>query len=545
MKKTTNPDQNGSNELDVIIIGAGFGGMYSLHLLREMGLKAKIYDAADGVGGVWRWNGYPGARVDFPGGPYYCYTFSQELVKGWAWTESQPDQKAVLNYMDYVADQLELRQDIQLSTWVTDAQFDESAQRWVIETDQGQSASAQFLICAVGTLSAANKPDIAGFDDFDGDCFHTGRWPNEEVDFSGKRVGVIGTGSSGVQSIPIIAAEADHLTVFQRTPQYTIPARNHDLDEQFVNQTQQNWPAIRQQMIDSPFGAPITPGERSALEDSEAERNQLYESLWQKGGFAIAFSSYGDILINEEANYSLAEFVRSKIRATVTDPITAEKLLPDFYIGTKRLILDNDYHATYNRHNVTLVDLKSDPIEAITPTGILTASGEQHPLDILVLATGYDAITGAMQRLNPRGRNGISLNEEWSERFNTYLGMTIPKFPNLFMIHGPETPSVLYNMPLGAELEAEWIRDCIGYLREQKLATIEPAAGVEIPWSEEVLAIANETLFPLTDSWYTGANIVGKHRQFAVHLGGPLFFQRLTEVAKNGYEGFVLQKQEG
>ena len=355
--------QASSSELDVIVIGAGFGGMYALHLLREMGLKTRVYDAADGVGGVWRWNGYPGARVDFPGGPYYCYTFSEDLVKGWDWPESQPDQKSVLAYMDYVADQLDLRRDIQLDTWVTDAHFNETTQRWIIETDQGESVSAQFIICAVGTLSAAHKPDIPGFDDFTGEVYHTGRWPSSGDDFSGKRVGVIGTGSSGVQSIPVIAREADQLTVFQRTPQYTIPARNHLLDEEFLKHTKENWPEIRDQMVASPFGAPIAAGERSALEDSEAERNELYESLWQKGGFAIAFNSYGDILTNKDANYTLAEFVRSKIRATVKDPATAEKLLPDYYIGTKRLILDTGYHETYNRDNVTLVSLKEDPIE--------------------------------------------------------------------------------------------------------------------------------------------------------------------------------------
>ncbi|MDF1818810.1 MAG: NAD(P)/FAD-dependent oxidoreductase [Immundisolibacteraceae bacterium] len=533
--------QASPSELDVIVIGAGFGGMYSLHLLREMGLKTRVYDAADGVGGVWRWNGYPGARVDFPGGPYYCYTFSEDLVKGWDWPESQPDQKSVLAYMDYVADQLDLRRDIQLDTWVTDAHFNETTQRWIIETDQGESVSAQFIICAVGTLSAAHKPNIPGFDNFNGEVYHTGRWPTKGVDFAGKRVGVIGTGSSGVQSIPIIAREADQLTVFQRTPQYTIPAKNHLLDAEFRNHTKENWPDIRDQMVASPFGAPIAPGERSALEDSEAERNELYESLWQKGGFAIAFNSYGDILTNKDANYTLAEFVRSKIRATVKDPATAEKLLPTYYIGTKRLILDTGYHETYNRDNVTLVSLKEDPIEKITASGIRTAGGSEYPLDMLILATGYDAVTGAMQRLNPKGRNGLSLNEAWASRYNTYLGMTIPQFPNLFMIHGPETPSVLYNMPLGAELEAEWIRDCIDHLRKAGLGTIEPADGVEKAWGDEVLEIANETLFPHTDSWYTGANIPGKHRQFAVHLGGPLFFQRLTEVADKGYEGFVLQ----
>lgn len=530
----------GTTQLDAIVIGAGFGGMYTLHLLRELGLKTRVFDAADGVGGTWRWNGYPGARVDFPGGPYYCYTFSEELVKGWQWKESQPDREAVLGYLDYAADTLGLRPDIQLNTWVASSQFDDATQQWVIKTDQGDSFTAPFLICAVGTLSAANEPDIPGFNNFKGDCLHTGRWPNESVDFTGKRVGVIGTGSSGVQAIPLIAQQAEQLTVFQRTPQYVIPAGNHDLDQSFLDDIHNNWPQIRQQMINSPIGAPFAPRQRSALEDSQATRNQLYESLWQQGGLGIAFDSYDDLLINKEANFTLAEFVRSKISATVTNPDTANKLLPNFYIGTKRLILGMDYYQTYNRDNVELVDLRANPIESMTTNGIQTTDGEEHPLDILVLATGYDAVTGAMQRLNPVGSNGITLNQAWSERFNTYLGMLIPQFPNLFMIHGPETPSVLYNMPLGAELEAEWIRDCIREMRDRGLTRIEPAPGAEQAWGEQVAAIAEQTLFPQTPSWYTGENIAGKHRQFGVHLGGPLFFQNLTDIANKGYEGFVL-----
>ena len=525
----------GTTQLDAIVIGAGFGGMYTLHLLRELGLKTRVFDAADGVGGTWRWNGYPGARVDFPGGPYYCYTFSEELVKGWQWKESQPDREAVLGYLDYAADTLGLRPDIQLNTWVASSQFDDATQQWVIKTDQGDSFTAPFLICAVGTLSAANEPDIPGFNNFKGDCLHTGRWPNESVDFTGKRVGVIGTGSSGVQAIPLIAQQAEQLTVFQRTPQYVIPAGNHDLDQSFLDDIHNNWPQIRQQMINSPIGAPFAPRQRSALQDSQATRNQLYESLWQQGGLGIAFDSYDDLLINKEANFTLAEFVRSKISATVTNPDTANKLLPNFYIGTKRLILGMDYYQTYNRDNVELVDLRANPIESMTTNGIQTTDGEEHPLDILVLATGYDAVTGAMQRLNPVGSNGITLNQAWSERFNTYLGMLIPQFPNLFMIHGPETPSVLYNMPLGAELEAEWIRDCIREMRDRGLTTIEPAPGVEQAWGEQVAAIAEQTLFPQTPSWYTGENIAGKHRQFGVHLGGPLFFQHLTDIANNNW----------
>lgn len=533
---------DGGQPLDAVIIGAGYGGMYALHLLRKLGLSVRVYDEAAGVGGTWWWNRYPGARVDFPGGPFYCYTFSEELVRGWDWTETQPDQPAVLGYLNYVADTLDLRRDIQLETRVHGARFDEAAQRWHVETSRGERVSAQFLICAVGTLSAANVPDIPGLKDFAGECYHTGRWPQEPVSFAGKRVGVIGTGSSGIQAIPEIAREAAHLTVFQRTPQYSIPAGNRPLDPEFVRHAREHWPEIRAQMVASPFGAPYGPPERLAREDTPEQRHALYEALWQRGGLGIFFASYADILTDADANLTLCEFVREKIRATVHDPKTAAKLMPDYYIGTKRLVLDNGYFEAFNQPNVALVDLREDPIETIIPGGIRTRSGE-HPLDMLVLATGFDAITGALTRLNPIGRGGLTLKEAWARRFSTYLGMAIPRFPNLFMIHGPETPSVLFNMPLGAELEAEWIRDCIVHLREQRLATIEPVPGVETAWGEEVEEIANQTLFPLADSWYTGANIPGKHRQFAVHLGGPAYFQRLTDVARNGYEGFVLERK--
>ena len=531
-----------AGELDAVVIGAGFGGMYALYRLRETGLSVRVYDGAGGVGGTWWWNRYPGARVDIPGGPFYCYTFSEELVREWDWTETQPDQPSVLAYLDYVADKFNLRRDIQLNTWIRAARYDESTQRWALETSDGEIVSAQFLICAVGTLSAAYKPDIPGIDEFAGECYHTGRWPQEPVEFAGKRVGVIGTGSSGVQAIPEIAREAKHVTVFQRTPQYSIPARNRPLDPEFVRQSRENWPALRRQMTASRSGTLVPAAERSALEDTPEQRRQLYETLWREGGFRVLFSSYCDILTDKEANRTLADFVRSKIREIVRDPETAKKLMPDYYLGTKRQLLDGGYYETFNRDNVTLVDLREDPIHAITPGGVRTGGGE-HPLDILVLATGYDAITGALWRLNPKGRGGVSLENKWSGPFDTYLGMTIAGFPNLFMIHGPGTPSVLFNMPLGAELEAEWISNCVHYLRARGLGAIEPAPGVDRDWGEEVAEIANETLFPLTDSWYTGANIPGKHRQFNVHLGGPEYFQRLSEVAAKDYEGFVLEKK--
>jgi cation diffusion facilitator CzcD-associated flavoprotein CzcO len=527
---------------DAVVIGAGFGGLYALHHLRTMGLSVRVYDGASGVGGTWWWNRYPGARVDFPGSPFYCYTFSEELMQEWDWAETQPDQASVLAYLEYVADRFALRRDIQLKTWVHDARYDEAAQRWLIDTSTGERVSTQFLICAVGTLSAAFQPDIPGLDTFAGECYHTGRWPRESVSFAGKRVGVIGTGSSGVQAIPEIAREARHLTVFQRTPQYSIPARNRPVDPEMIRQARENWAALREKMNTSPLGSPFDVTDRLAISDTPEQRQARYEELWQQGGLHLLFSSYADIMTDKAANRTLADFVRGKIREVVRDPKTAAKLMPDYYLGTKRQLLDNGYFETFNRDNVTLVDLRDDPMQEITPTGVHTATGA-HPLDMIVLATGFDAMTGALLRLNPKGRGGLSLAEKWRTRFDSYLGITIADFPNLFMIHGPGSPSVLFNMPLGAERESTWIGDCIRYLRDRDLGAIEPTPEAEQNWDREVSDIANTTLYPLTDSWYTGANIPGKPRQFCVHLGGPLYFQRISEVAAHGYEGFILEKE--
>ncbi len=541
METQTAKAQGTAEQYDVVVIGAGFGGLYALHHLRSMGLSVRLYEGAAGVGGTWWWNRYPGARVDFPGGPFYCYTFSDELFREYDWAETQPDQRAVLAYLEHVADRFDLRRDIQLNTWISGARYDEVAQRWIVETSAGAHVSAQFLVCAVGTLSAVYKPQIPGIEDFAGECYHTARWPEGEVSFTGKRVGVIGTGSSGVQAIPVIARSAAHLTVFQRTPQYSIPARNRPVDPEMVRQARANWDSIRAKMLSTPLGSHYPASTRSALEDSPEQREAVYEELWQNGGLLLLFASYSDILTNKEANRTLAEFVRKKIRAIVRNPATAAKLMPDYLLGTKRQLLDEGYYETFNRDNVELVDLREDPIVRITRTGIQTEKGE-HPLDMLVLATGFDAISGALTRLNPIGRGGVSLKDRWRERFDSYLGITIPDFPNLFMIHGPGSPSVLFNMPLGAELESQWIGNCVRYLREHGLGAIEPTPKAAQNWDSELTTIANNTLFPLANSWYTGANIPGKPRQFVVHLGGPLYFQRIAEVASKNYEGFVLEK---
>ena len=408
---------------------------------------------------------------------------------------------------------------------------------WTIETDAGDRFSAPFLICAVGALFVAHKPDYPGIDDFAGDCHHTGRWPHEPVSFAGKRVGVIGTGSSGIQAIPEIAKEAEHVSVFQRTPQYALPARNRALSSEELSRYREDWASLRASMC-ARGGWPFATSRRRASDDSPEARRARYEELWQKGGIHLAIDSYVGVLVDKDLNHEVSEFVREKIREKVRDPITAQKLMPDYYFGTKRLILDNGYFETFNRENVTLVDLREDPIESFTRSSVRTRDTE-HEIDVLVLATGFDALSGSMLRLNPRGRNGQRLEEKWAERFDTYLGTTIAGFPNLFMIHGPGSPGVFFTMRLGAERQMEWVGDCIRHLRENGLGTIEATPEAEALWDAEISQIADHTLYPLTRSWYTGANIPGKPRQFLGHLRGSQYFERLAEVVRADYAGFV------
>jgi cyclohexanone monooxygenase len=525
---------------DVVVIGAGVSGMYALHRFRQMGLSVRVYDGASDVGGTWWYNRYPGARVDGPGSPFYCYTFSEELMQEWDWAETQSEWSAVLEYLEHVADRFDLRRDIRFETWVEDVRYDEAAQRWTVETNTGERASAQFLICAVGALSTANVPDIPGIRDFAGECYHTGRWPHEPVSFAGKRVAVIGTGSSGIQAIPEIAKEAAHLTVLQRTAQFAFPAGNRPITPEEMATARADWDSVVAKMLANAGGFPFDPFTRSALDATPEEREAHYERLWQRGGFGFFLNLYSDIAISEEANKTLADFVRAKIRSIVRDPATAAKLMPDHFVMTKRPILENGYFEAYNRDNVTLVDLREDPIERFTPTSVVTRTGE-HPIDVLVLATGYDAISGSMLRLDPMGRGGVRLKERWTDRFHNYLGITIAGFPNLFMIHGPGSPGVFYNMPLGAERQLNWIGELVRHMREQELGAVEPTTESEKAWAGEVSGIANATLFPRTDSWWTGANIEGKPRYFSAYLGGSIYYQRIADVAAKGYDGFAFE----
>ncbi len=525
--------------LDAIVVGAGFAGMYALYRLRDMGFAVKCFEGARGVGGTWWWNRYPGARVDFPSAPYYGYSFSKELLDEFDWKERQPAQEEVLSYLNFAADKLDVKKDIQFETWIEHAEFDEQSNRWEITTHAGERFSTQFLICAMGSLSESNMPDIPGINDFTGQIVHTGKWPEDGVDFSGKRVAVIGTGSSGIQSVPVIAEQAEHLTVFQRTPQYSIPAGNRPVHQSEIDDARENWDERKALMEVSPGGMPYPLPTRSALDDTPEERNALYEKMWTEGaGLHILYNAYTDLLTNAEANETLAEFIRGKTKEIVKDEDTARKLMPDYLLGTKRQVIDCGYFESFNRDNVSLVDLREDPIEKITANGIVTKDGE-HPIDIMVLATGFDAITGKLLKLNPVGRDGLDLSTAWKEKFYTYLGVTIPGFPNMFMIHGPQSPCVLFNMPLGGERLGDWIGACIQHMRDNGLSTIEAQEGVDDGWAEHVENAAKRTLFHGTDSWYSGANIAGKHRQFIVHTGGQRFFNHVKGVAEDGYEGFT------
>ena len=525
---------------DAIVIGAGFGGLYALHHLRDqMGLSVQVFDGAGGVGGTWWYNRYPGARVDAPSAPFYAFTFSQELVDDWDWTETQTAGPDVLRYLEHVAERFDLLKDIEFETWIVDARWDELAQRWSIETAAGEQHSARFLVCATGALFVAHKPDYPGIDDFAGDTFHTGRWPHEPVSFEGKRVGVIGTGSSGIQCIPEIAKTADHVTVFQRTPQYALPARNRPLSDDERQQYKQDWADLRESMCRR-GGWPWKTSRLKAADFTPEQRHERYEEMWERGGIHLSINSYRGVLADQELNDEVSEFVRGKIREAVDDPETARKLLPDYHFGTKRLILEGGYFETYNRPNVSLVDLRDDPIQSFTSSGVQTQLGE-HPIDMLVLATGFDAVSGSMLKLNPKGRDGRPLTDKWAERFDNYLGMTIAGYPNLFMIHGPTSPGVLFTMPLGGERQTQWIDSCIRHLDRSGLAAMEPTEEAEAAWDHQITSAAERTLYPRTDSWYTGANVPGKPRQFLAHLRGSHYFDQLTQVAEDGFEGFVFE----
>ncbi len=534
-------------DVDAVVVGAGFAGMYMLYYLRDvLGLSARVYEAGDGVGGTWYWNRYPGARCDSES-YYYSFSFSDELQQEWEWSSKYPEQPEILKYLHHVADRFNLRPDIELSTRVTRALFRDEHNCWEIHTERGEVVTAQFFISAVGCLSAANVPPIPGLNTFGGEWYHTGAWPHEGVDFSGKRVGLIGTGSTGIQATPVIGAEADQLVVFQRTPNYSVPARNFRLTPEYLNDIKANYAEIRRKCRDSFGGFPYDPSDKSAMEVSTEEREATYESLWaEEGGFKFIYGSYNDLLFNKAANDTAADFIRQKIRQIVRDPIVAEKLLPkDYPYGTKRPPIDTDYYETFNRDNVTLVDLRETPISEVTATGVRTTT-THYDLDIIVFATGYDAMTGSLLRIDVRGRDGRQLKDKWASGPLTYLGMQVAGFPNMFIVTGPGSPSVLTNMPMAIEQHVEWIGDCISHMRERGAARVEATEEAEEAWVEHVRQVAEGTLFPQANSWYLGANIPGKKRVFMPYVGGfAPYEKRCDEVVANGYEGFTFSSRAG
>ena len=528
-------------EFDAVIVGAGFSGLYMLHRLRdELGLSVRVYEAGDGVGGTWYWNRYPGARCDVES-VYYSYSFSPELEQEWEWSRRYPGQPEVLRYLNHVADRFDLRRSIRFETRVTAASFDDARNEWTVRTVDGARVTARFLVSAVGCLSTPNVPDFPGRDTFAGDTYHTGQWPHEGVDFTGKRVGIIGTGSTGIQAIPVIAEQADHLTVFQRTPNFTIPAGDAPMDPAEAAGIKADYARIREKNRKSVAGLPYDAAEKSALEATPEEQREVYEKGWQMGGFYLLFSSFSDIATDKAANDTAARFIHAKIRDIVTDPETAERLCPrDHPYGTKRPPIDTDYYATYNRDNVTLIDVNAEPIEEITPDGV-RAGGTVHELDALVYATGFDAMTGALLGIDIRGSGGVPLREKWDDGPRAYLGLQMAGFPNLFTITGPCSPSVLSNMVVSIEQHVDWIADCIAHLRARGLTRIEATAAAEEAWVDHANEAADTTLYPLANSWYVGANIPGKKRVFMPYAGGVGPYREICDqVAAEDYRGFIL-----
>jgi cation diffusion facilitator CzcD-associated flavoprotein CzcO len=530
-----------ATELDALVIGAGFAGLYQLLCLRDrLGLSVKALEAGGGVGGTWYWNRYPGARCDSESHVYW-YTFSPDLMREWEWSERYPGQPEIMRYLNHVADRFDLRRDILLNTRVTSAHYDETANRWRVRTEQGETFSTRFLITAVGCLSTANVPKFEGLESFTGDWYHTGQWPHEGVDFTGKRVGMIGTGSTGIQAAPVIAASAAHLTVFQRTANYSVPARNAPLTPEFQRYIKDNPSEIRAVTRETLNGMAFRIEERLAVETPPEEREAIYEAAWERGGLQFR-AAFKDMMVDKAANDTAADFVKRKIRSIVKDPKTAAILSDiDHPYAAKRPPIDTNYFETYNRPNVTLVDVKATPIVRISPAGVCTTETE-YPLDIIVFATGFDAMTGPMLRMDIRGRDGVALQDVWESGPRNYLGLQIAGFPNLFTITGPGSPSVLCNMPVAIEQHADWITDCIAHLRANGLERIEARPDAVDKWVTEVNEVASKTLLPLaTHSWYLGANIPGKPRVFMPYAGGMVRYREIcNDVVAHGYEGFNL-----
>lgn len=522
-------------ELEALIIGAGVSGIYQLYCLRERGIDAAIYEAGGGVGGTWYWNRYPGARFDSESYSY-AYSFSQELLDEWNWTEHFSAQPENEKYLNFVVDKFDLRSRITFNARIKSATYNDDQNRWYVETEDGQKIRCQFLITAVGILSATHLPDIPGIADFKGESFHTSRWPREPVDFSGKRVGIIGTGATAVQLIPRIAQQVGHLTVFQRSPNYCCPLRNAEITDDEQAQIKAKYPEVFQRCRETFAGFMQDFDPRKTFDVPEEERLAFYEEIWSQPGFTKWFGCFHDMMTDEAANEDYAEFVRNKIRARVNDPVVAEKLCPkDHPFGSKRIPLETGYYEVYNQDNVLLVDVREDPIATITEKGIKTGN-DDYELDVIIYATGFDAVTGEIMRMDIRGEQGISMKDKWADGAKTYLTLQTSGFPNLFMVNG----AVFCNFTRCAEVVAQWVGDCLVDLREHGFERIQPNPAAEEQWTQHSADITEGMLFTKTDSWFMGTNVKGKSREFLFYAGGaPAFREKIADVVANGYEGFL------
>jgi len=532
----SNPTED-SPTVDVVVVGAGFSGLYLLHRLRKAGLKAQCFERGEGVGGTWYWNRYPGARCDVES-MQYSFGFDEALQQEWDWPEKFSAQETILEYAKHVAERFDLARDIQFATEVRAARFDEARRHWVIETDKGDTVTARYFVMAGGCISTAQVPDFQGLEDYQGKTHHTGRWPREPVDFRGKRVAVIGTGSTGIQAIPVIAETAAHLTVFQRQANFSIPARNMPMTEEYANSWKHGYAEKRAEMRYMPNGVLREVNDKSALEVSEEERQATFEARWEAGTGAF-LGAFNDILTNQASNDTMAEFVRNKIRSIVEDPVTAEILCPKTHpIGTKRICIDNGYYQTFNRDNVDLVDISETPIQRFTETGLCVGERE-FAFDMVVFATGFDAMTGTLFNVDIRGRDDLALKKKWEAGPRTYLGLMSEGFPNMFMVTGPGSPSVKGNMMNSIEQHVDLIVDTVIHMRERGMALIEPERAAEDHWVDHVQEVAHQTLFPRANSWYMGANIPGKPRLFMPYIAGVGSYRRTCEeIVADDYRGF-------
>ncbi len=523
-----------NEELDVLIVGAGFSGLYMLYKMREMNLKALVIERASDVGGTWFWNRYPGARCDIES-IEYSYSFSEELQQEWDWSNRYSDQSEILDYINYVVKKFNLKENIVFNTSVKSATFDQNSKNWIVETNS-EKYNAKFCVMATGTLSSIKRPDFKGLEKFKGDWYVTGEWPHKKLDFTDKKVAIIGTGSSAVQSIPVIAKEAKNLTVFQRSPNYTIPAKNRPLTEDELSNAKSNYAQIREKAKYTRAGIGYNQfEERKLLDLTSEEIKKELNNRWEIGGQEIFTSGFTDVGIDAKANKIVADFVKSKIKEIVNDPNVAELLSPEDAIGCKRLCADTNYFETYNRENVRLIDLNSDPIDSVTDNGILTKN-KYFEFNTIIFATGFDAMTGALQAIDITGKDGKKLKQVWKEGPKSFLGLLVNGFPNLFTVTGPGSPSVLTNMMVAIEQHVEWISDCIIFISKSNLREVEADEILQTEWMEHIEEVAKNTLRYTCNSWYVGANVPGKKRVFMPYAGGfGKYREMCDEIAKNNY----------